>query len=378
MCWMSFSSNALLLKRARNMKPRESQVAKCAMSASTRVHAALEQWILRAEATASDSEDETIPGLPWTSNWAGASSHLLDDSGSITSTQVDTEVVSSQEDSYPLPIASPVHWADKWAREINDEFEAPMPRWAIDWAEELKTGYSGLEDALESLPDSSTIPPSRKISQPPTKKLKTETRSMDLRVMMCRLSKTNEVPTLPVGPPLSHGTRLCVPAPFWTAANKAEAEAAVQAFTSLTHGIFATGAKKSVKFTCVHTMADGLEVARRLEHFFGKDKPPLAIELLSQAGQWQPPGAEIHVTTGGNENNTVLRMHFPRKSLGRSSKGACASIQINNCKGQPGARPVTVQGAKQCFHGFQTNWVMCLGPLEHRDGPASSTIDAFM
>ena len=97
MCWMSFSSNALLLKRARNMKPRESQVAKCAMSASTRVHAALEQWILRAEATASDSEDETIPGLPWTSNWAGASSHLLDDSGSITSTQVDTEVFPAKK-----------------------------------------------------------------------------------------------------------------------------------------------------------------------------------------------------------------------------------------------------------------------------------------
>ena len=360
------------------MKPRESQVAKGAMSDSTRVHAALGQWILRAGATATDSEDETIPGLPWTRNRGGASPHLLDDSGSITSTQVDTEVVSSQEDSYPLSITSPVpHWADKWAREINDEFEAPMPQWAINWAEELKTGHSG-QDAFESLPHSSTIAPSRKSCQPPTKKLKTETRSMDLRVMMGRLSKTNEAPTLPVGPPLPHGTRLSVPAPFWTAANKAEAEAAVQAFTSLTHGIFATGAKKSVKFTCVHTVADGLEVARRLEHFFGKDKPPLAIELLSQAGQWQPPAAEIHVTTGGNENNTVLRMHFPRKSLGRSSKGACASIQINNCKGQPGARPVTVQGAKQCFHGFQTTWVMCLGPLEHRDGPASSTIDAFM
>ena len=85
------------------------------MSASTRVHAALEQWILRAEATASDSEDETIPGLPWTSNWAGASSHLLDDSGSITSTQVDTEVFQPRRF-----ISAPNCFASSLGRQVGE------------------------------------------------------------------------------------------------------------------------------------------------------------------------------------------------------------------------------------------------------------------
>lgn len=138
-------------------------------------------------------------GLPWTSHCAGNSPHFLDDTGSITPTQADTEVDSSQEDSYPLPTASPVPlWADKWAIEIDDEFQAPMPQWAFDWAEELKAGHS----RPEPLPDSSTSAPSplsRKLSQPPTKKLKSETRSMDLRVMMGRLSKVNEEPSFSMG-----------------------------------------------------------------------------------------------------------------------------------------------------------------------------------
>ena len=135
--------------------------------------------------------------------------------------------------------------------------------------------------------------------------------------------------------------------PFWTLERKAEAEASVQKFVDLTNRVFAGQATRSLKFTCLSLVTDALEVATRLKNFLGKDHPPVPIELLAKPGQWQVPLGQQspYVTTGGNENNVVLRVHFPRKMSARTGKGACASVQVNMCRGQPGARSVTVKGA---------------------------------
>ena len=139
-----------------------------------------------------------------------------------------------------------------------------------------------------------------------------------------------------------------VPRPFWTLERKAEAEASVQKFVDLTNRVFAGQATRSLKFTCLSLVTDALEVATRLKNFLGKDHPPVPIELLAKPGQWQAPLGQQSTTTG-NESNVVLRVHFPRKMSARTGKGACASVQVNMCRGQPGARSVTVKGASNAF-----------------------------
>ena len=332
-----------------------------------RIHAALGLWLDEVETLHKigndllDSESETIPGLQWTSR---------KQSQELTPTLIDPESPSKESGLTCVP---------------------PMPAWAAEWAAELTQDfYSTQASQVEAtqahppnahrtiLPHHPVLAPDDVGLSPPLKKAKCTKPVPVNRSLSALLGQPQNDQVLPPLSPCLSAVRGPEPEPLWIAETKDKAEAAVQSFVALTNRVFSSGASRSVKFTCLIMQTNALEVAQRLKWFMGKDKPPVPIELLAEPGKWQPPVDQIHITAGGNESNTVLRVHFPRKMLGRGTKGCCASVQINMARGQPGARPVTVQGTKQCFHQFQTSWIMCLGPMEYRDTQTKLNVDAFM
>ena len=332
------------------------------MDSHVRVHAVLCQWIEWFEAqeatdlAAVASDNETIAGIPFTSQDKTAQTQLdNEDDDDAKDTQPGTQEMLSTEAA--LPVTKPVE---------------AMPLWASQWAKELT-----LEWESQKSQESATA--TRSNDKPPAKKAKLSVpKSKDLRDMLNQVIAP--APTQSSQEKAPQGALEVVPRPFWTLERKAEAEASVQKFVDLTNRVFAGQATRSLKFTCLNLVTDALEVATRLKNFLGKDHPPVPVELLAKPGQWQAPLGQQspYVTTGGNENNVVPRVHFPRKMSARTGKGACASVQVNMCRGQPGARPVTVQGSKQCFQNFCANWITTMGPMEHNDTDGKVKVDAFM